>query len=109
MPHHAICIVFLLGFASSLAAEEVRTWEGTWHNRKYDTRGPLNCVAQEVSPGKWKANFTVEFQGDLFSYEAAFSSREGKNGQKQLSGKTTIRGHRYHWTGLMNREGRRGR
>ena len=109
MPRHVICIALLVGFTSCLYGEEVRTWEGTWQNRKYDTRGPLKCVAQEVSPGKWKAKFTGKFQGDPFTYEAAFSSREGKNGQNQLSGKATIRGHRYQWTGLMNREGLRGK
>ena len=86
----------------SLAEETTQTWEGTWNNRKYGTSGPLKCVASEVQTGQWKGTFTGTFQGDPFTYQATFESKPARrDGQFDLSGKATIRGHKYQWTGMM--------
>jgi hypothetical protein len=92
-----------------LAEGPSRTWEGTWNNRKYGTKGPLKCVASEIKPGEWKGKFTGTFQGDPFDYEATFTSKEGRNQQLDLAGKATIRGHRYEWTGVMGGTTLRGK
>ena len=86
-----------------------RTWEGKWNNRKYGTSGPLKCVASEVKPGQWKAVFTGKFQGDPFEYTAEFQSRPSRPSLLKLSGKATIRGHRYQWTGQMGQSGLNGK
>lgn len=87
--------------ASQLKAGEQRTWEGKWNNRKYNTTGPLKCVATSDDKGTWKATFTGLFKGDPFKYEATFQSKP--NGKLlNLAGTATIRGHKYQWIGLMN-------
>ena len=96
----AAFVLFTVTSIPLLAAEPTRTWEGTWNNRKYGTRGPLKCVAAEVKPGQWKGTFTGTFQGDPFEYEATFQSKKGRN-QLDLYGKAKIRGHRYEWNGVM--------
>lgn len=75
-----------------------KTWAGTWTNKKYNTTGPLKCVATPGKDGKWKATFTGKFQGDPFKYQAEFSSKPGK-GMTLLAGKSKVRGHDYQWTG----------
>ncbi len=77
------------------------TWSGQWQNRKYGTSGPLKCVARETKPGQWSATFTGTFKGDPFQYKANFQSRAGRQGL-ELSGQSTVSGHRYQWTGGMS-------
>ena len=98
-----VLMAALAALASVTMAEETkRTWEGSWNNRKYGTKGPLKCVASEVKTGEWKGTFTGTFQGDPFRYEATFQAKPGsRSGQFDLSGKATIRGHKYQWTGMM--------
>lgn len=93
---------------SLLDAGETRTWEGKWNNRKYNTTGPLKCVATTNDKGVWQATFTGLFKGDPFKYEATFQSRaNGK--QLNLAGDATIRGHKYQWTGFMKDTTLRGK
>lgn len=94
-----IAILAIMG-GSYLQAGETRTWEGKWNNRKYNTTGPLKCVATSDESGKWKATFTGLFKGDPFKYEATFQSKPMGNQQK-LSGDAIIRGHQYQWIGSM--------
>ena len=93
----ALCIALLGG---PYAAGEERVWEGKWNNKKFGTSGPLKCVATEGDDGVWKATFSGKFQGEGFSYDVSFDSKQGK-GQTDLSGKANIRGHEYEWTGSI--------
>ncbi|WP_298867357.1 hypothetical protein [uncultured Gimesia sp.] len=100
MSRSLLLVIFVLSSLSLLQAGESRTWEGKWNNRKYNTTGPLKCVAKSDDKGTWKATFTGLFKGDPFKYEATFQSKP-KGKQFDLSGNATIRGHKYQWMGLM--------
>lgn len=95
-----LTLALICSSANCLEAGEMRTWEGKWNNRKYNTTGPLKCVATSDDQGIWKATFTGLFKGDPFKYEATFQSRR-VNKQLNLTGKATIRGHQYEWVGFM--------
>ncbi|HAH45790.1 hypothetical protein [Gimesia sp.] len=100
MKHIILVAIVATIWGTSLQADEIRTWEGKWNNRKYNTTGPLKCIATSDESGKWKATFTGLFKGDPFKYEATFQSKpDGK--QLKLSGDAVIRGHQYQWTGSM--------
>ena len=103
-----IAVAVLISVAVPVwGAGESKTWEGTWTNRKYGTSGPLKCVATQEKEGVWNGTFTGKFKGDPFEYKATFQSK--KKGRKQiLSGKATIRGHKYQWVGEMNGKNLRG-
>ena len=94
--------------APAFAQEESKTWEGTWTNRRFNTTGPLKCVATPEEGGTWKATFTGKFQGRPFSYDVTFQSRPAK-GQEMLSGKATVSGYKYEWTGTMKGNALTGR
>jgi len=96
-------VLVLTLITSPLFAEDAaRTWEGTWNNRKFGTKGSLKCVATEDDKGVFKAVFTGKFMGDPFKYEATFQSKKTKSrNERTLSGKAVIRGHDYQWTGKM--------
>lgn len=101
MTRFILMVILLMSSITQLNAGEKRTWEGKWNNRKYNTTGPLKCVATSNDKGVWKATFTGLFKGDPFKYEATFQSKlKGK--QLNLAGNATIRGHKYQWIGLMN-------
>ncbi len=98
-----------LGFSPSRVIAEVdnkeeavkeKTFTGTWNNRKYNSSGPLKCVARPGKNGNVVATFTGTFKGDPFKYDVEFQARPGKN-QIDLSGKATISGHFYKWTGSL--------
>ena len=96
----------LLGVLLVLAAtplfgdDEARTWEGRWNNRKFNTSGPLKCVATPSENGEWKATFSGTFRGEGFTYDVTFQSKAGR-GQTDLAGTATIRGHEYEWAGSL--------
>jgi hypothetical protein len=94
-------LLILLCGAPLAADEEERVWEGRWNNRKYNTNGPLKCVATETDDGTWKATFSGTFKGDPFSYEVTFQSKQARN-RTDLAGKAVIRGHNYQWTGALS-------
>lgn len=95
-----IASLLLLGVAGSSLAAETRTWEGTWVNRKYGTKGPLKCVATENEDGTFTATFSGSFEGDPFSYDVTFQSK--KMGRiTRLGGTAVIRGHDYQWGGQL--------
>lgn len=93
----SVGLILVCGTAQAQDAK-AKTWEGTWTNKKYNTTGPLKCVATPGKAGKWTATFTGKFQGDPFEYKAEFQSKPGK-GETLLSGKSKVRGHDYEWTG----------
>ena len=99
-----LMIAFVCLIALPVAAQEgTRTFEGQWNNRKFGTSGPLRCVAKQSEEGVWEATFTGLFRGDPFEFDATFNSRKGRQGL-DLSGNSTVRGHKYQWTGSL-REG----
>lgn len=102
----ALCLALIC--STAFAEENSTTWQGRWNNRKYNTSGPLKCVATETEKGEWKATFSGTFKGDPFSYDATFQSKQSRN-QFDLSGKATIRGHQYEWVGVMKGQRLSGR
>lgn len=100
MTRFLLIVFFLTSSLSLLEAGETKTWAGKWTNRKYNTSGPLKCVAKSDDKGVWKGTFTGLFKGDPFKYEATFKSRPSGR-QLNLAGDATIRGHKYQWTGSM--------
>jgi hypothetical protein len=104
-------LVLVLTLISSplFAQDAARTWEGTWNNKKFGTKGPLKCVATEDDKGVFKATFTGKFMGDPFKYEATFESKKKGRNQRTLSGKSVIRGHDYKWTGEMKGKSLKGK
>lgn len=104
-----VAVVFVYSFASvALAQEGEKTWEGTWNNQRYNSSGPLKCVAQPVKDGVWKATFSGKFQGRTFTYDVTFKSKPGK-GQEALTGNATVNGYKYQWTGSIKGETLTGR
>ncbi len=77
-----------------------KTFTGTWNNRKYNSSGPLKCVAKPGKNGVVIATFTGTFKGDPFKYNVQFRAKPGR-GQTDLSGEATISGHIYKWTGSL--------
>jgi hypothetical protein len=100
--------VFLSSFAGLALAEEEKTWEGTWTNQRFNTTGPLKCVAQTEKDGSWKATFSGKFQGRPFSYDVTFKSKPGK-GREDLSGNAKVNGYKYQWTGVLKGDSLTGR
>jgi len=82
------------------SGDQKKTFEGTWNNRKYNSSGPLKCVAVPGEDGNVKATFSGKFMGDPFSYDVTFQAQPGDE-QVDLSGKATISGHIYQWTGYL--------
>lgn len=99
MKHLLTVFVALLG-SPLLAQDSERTWEGRWNNQKYNTNGPLKCVAASGEVGEWKATFSGLFGATPFTYDVTFQGKPG-GGQQALSGTSTIQGYRYDWTGSL--------
>jgi len=95
-----VTTLLILGVSPLTAAEETKTWQGTWNNRKYGTSGPLKCVATKDEKGIWNATFTGKYKGDPFEYKTNFQSKPAR-GQENLSGKATVSGGRYQWKGSI--------
>lgn len=89
-------------------ADESKTWEGTWVNRKYNTSGTLKCVGQSDDRGTWTATFSGTFMAERFTYDVTFRAKPGR-GQQDLTGKAKIRNHEYEWTGTIKGDTLTGR
>src|SRR5436190_22513070 len=100
MSKFVLTLVVVCSFTSAALAEEEKTWEGTWTNKRYGTTGRMKCVGTKQKNGSWKATFSGKFQGRDFSYTVTFKSKAGK-GQEALSGTATINRARYQWTGTL--------
>ena len=101
MKKSVLALVFTFVVSPLFAQDDARSWQGTWNNKKFGTKGPLKCVATEDDKGNFKATFTGTFQGDPFKYDAVFQSKKKGRNRRTLSGTAVIRGHDYEWTGEM--------
>lgn len=77
-----------------------KTWEGTWMNRKYNTTGPLKCVAESKEDGTADATFSGTFMKDPFSYDVTVTTKQERN-QMALTGTAQLDGDKYEWTGYV--------
>jgi hypothetical protein len=109
MSRYVIAAILGLAGGTALAADDPKTFEGTWVNRKYNTNGTLKCVATKESGDTWKATFSGKFQGENFSYDVTFKGKPGRGGQTDLSGTAEIRNHKYTWEGTLKGEMLTGR
>jgi hypothetical protein len=90
-------------FVAARADEEqatAKTWEGTWMNRKYNSSGPLKCVATSTGEGTAAATFSGTFMKDPFSYEVTVSTKKERD-RLALSGTAQLDGDKYEWTGYV--------
>lgn len=99
--------VFVALLVSALAGATLaddaaeRRWEGTWNNKKYNTTGPLACVAKPgKEAGTWDATFTGKYKGDPFEYKVSFTAKP-MGRQTVLGGNATVSGHKYVWQGAV--------
>lgn len=93
----------LAAHGASPAADEpemTKSWEGTWMNRKYNSTGPLKCVATKTDDSTAEATFSGKFMGDPFSYEATVSMKPEKD-RTVLTGTASLDGDRYEWSGYV--------
>ncbi|GAB4160899.1 MAG: hypothetical protein Tsb009_38210 [Planctomycetaceae bacterium] len=96
-----LTFTIVLSATSVLAAEETKTWRGTWRNKRYNTTGPLSCTATTTDGGKtWTAKFEGLFKREKFSYNVKFTGRKFK-GRTLLKGTATLDGDRYQWAGYI--------
>lgn len=84
--------------AVSHAQDKSTRWAGTWNNRKYNTKGPLQAVITPAAGGNLMAKFTGTGIRSKFSFDANIT-KSTKNNRVTLSGKTRINGDDYTWTG----------
>jgi hypothetical protein len=77
-----------------------KTWEGNWMNRKYNSSGPLKCVATSAGEDTANAVFSGIFMKDPFSYDVVVSTKKERN-QMALSGAAQLDGDKYEWTGYV--------
>jgi hypothetical protein len=80
--------------------KEEKTWEGTWTNRKYNSTGPLKCVARAKDATSADATFSGSFLRDPFRYEVTVAMKQERS-QTTLSGTATLDGDRYEWSGYV--------
>ena len=88
---------------SALAADDqptTKTWEGTWMNRKYNSTGPLKCVATSTGEDSAEATFSGTFMKDPFSYDVTVSMKKERD-RMALTGTAQLDGDRYEWSGYV--------
>jgi hypothetical protein len=105
-----LLLAVLLGFTSlhyltpvAIGADDeptTKTWEGTWMNRKYNSSGPLKCVATSTEEGTAEATFSGTFMKDPFSYDISVATKKERN-QMTLTGTAQLDGDRYEWSGYV--------
>ena len=86
------------GLARGEDEQMQKTWEGTWSNRKYNSTGPLKCVAVKTDDSTAEATFSGTFMRDPFSYKVTVSTNQEKE-RVVLEGTATLDGDRYEWSG----------
>ena len=77
-----------------------KTWEGTWMNRKFNSTGPLKCVATSKDESTAEATFSGTFMKDPFSYDVTVSATKERN-QMTLTGTAQLDGDKYEWSGYV--------
>ena len=92
---------FTLAATPAFAADgDGFTGSGTWNNKRYGTRGPLQCVATSKDGKTWTATFTGKFRRSPFKFNAKFASKKVKN-RTNLGGTAVVDGDRYRWSGYI--------
>jgi hypothetical protein len=87
----------------ALAADDqptTKTWEGTWTNRKYNSSGPLKCVATSTGEDSAEATFSGTFMKDPFSYDVSVSTKKERD-RMALTGTAQLDGDKYEWSGYV--------
>lgn len=92
--------IALIATPAFAAEGESFTGSGTWNNKRYGTRGPLNCVAESKDGKTWKATFTGKFRRSPFKFNAKFAGTKAK-GRTNLKGTAIVDGDRYQWAGSI--------
>ena len=85
------------------AAEDeptTKTWEGTWMNRKYNSSGPLKCVAKSSGEDTAEATFSGTFMKDPFTYDVTVSTKKERD-RMALTGTAQLDGDKYEWSGYV--------
>lgn len=93
-----VCLALMLATIPCQAQDKSTRWEGSWNNKKYNTKGPLQAVITPAAGGNLKAKFTGTGIRSKFSFDANIT-KSFKNNRVTLSGKTRINGDDYTWTG----------
>lgn len=88
------------GLLLAQESSEDKTWEGTWMNRKYNSSGPLKCVAKAKDDATADATFSGTFMRDPFKYDVTVSMKQERR-QTTLTGTATLDGDRYEWSGFV--------
>jgi hypothetical protein len=94
----AICLAFTVPAAED--EPTTKTWEGTWMNRKYNTSGPLKCVAKSSGEDAAEATFSGTFMKDPFTYDVTVSTKKERD-RMALSGTAQLDGDKYEWSGYV--------
>ena len=88
---------------SASAADEPaasKVWQGTWSNRKYNTRGPLKCTASRKDDSTAEARFEGTFMGDAFGYDVTVATKQEQS-RTVVEGKAQLDGDQYEWSGFV--------
>jgi hypothetical protein len=94
-----LVLALFLSWCSTVASEEIATFEGLWRttNRKLD--GTMTCVVTAIGNEKWQGRFYGVWQGVAFDYSVTFTGP-----RSSLRGTATIDGANYSWTGQISSE-----
>jgi flavodoxin len=93
-----IALLLLVGAGVALADDTYQlVYEGTWVTTNRKLNGTMTATITEVSENKWKGTFAGVWEGQKFSYNVEFSGPPDN-----LTGKATIDGASYQWTGKMS-------
>lgn len=93
--------VVTLAAAPAFAAEgESFAGSGTWNNKRYRTRGPLQCKAVSKDGKTWTATFTGKFRNSPFKFDAKFAAKKVR-GRTNVGGTAIVDGDRYRWQGYF--------
>lgn len=96
-------IAWAPAISTRIWAEDANTnmsWAGNWNNRKYNTNGPLKCVASPKDAKTWNAVFEGTGIGKPFKYDVTLQAMK-KGNRTLLEGTSTIDGDVYRWTGYI--------
>jgi hypothetical protein len=69
-------------------------------NRKYNSSGPLKCIASKTDDSTAEATFSGTFMRDPFSYNVTVSMKQ-EGDHTALTGTATLDGDRYEWSGYV--------
>jgi hypothetical protein len=114
--HSAAAIDSPSELPTKLSGRYAGPWVTTW-NKKLD--GDTNCIVQQLTPDRWQGRFWGIWQQVPFDYTVEFQRAKSKQGKTAkpdadestdptakalVSGKATIDGASYDWTGVLTPE-----